>query len=133
VSISTLDPDLFADCVTDAPPMRVGDKRTAKIPHCLRDGPRRFSEPRVPLRGITPKVLTESLRAMECDGFLTRTARVEIPPRVEYELTPLGCTLFEPMAAHCGWSREHLAELHDSYDRRDRTGSSAVPPTGSMP
>ncbi|MFL6076943.1 MAG: winged helix-turn-helix transcriptional regulator [Mycobacteriales bacterium] len=104
-----LDPDMFAGCgPAGGVPMRIGDKWTAKIVTCLRDGPRRFSELRVPLRGITPKVLTESLRALERDGMVTRTAYPEIPARVEYELTDLGRSLFEPMAAQCAWAAEHL-------------------------
>jgi DNA-binding HxlR family transcriptional regulator len=100
---------MFAGCATGvAMPMRIGDKWTAKIVTCLRDGPRRFSELRVPLRGITPKVLTESLRALERDGMVTRTEYAENPPRVEYELTALGHSLFEPMAVHCAWAAEHL-------------------------
>ncbi|WP_345538807.1 helix-turn-helix domain-containing protein [Phytohabitans rumicis] len=106
-----LDPDMFAGCTTDSTPIRIGDKWTAKIITCLRDGPRRFSELQVPLGSVTPKVLTESLRAMCRDGLVTRTAYDEIPPRVEYELTPLGRSLLEPMAAGCAWNREHLAEL----------------------
>jgi DNA-binding HxlR family transcriptional regulator len=102
---------MFATCTTDNPPIRIGDKWTAKIIACLRDGPRRFSELQVPLRGITPKVLTESLRAMQRDGLLARTAYDERPPRVEYHLTPLGRTLLEPMAACCAWSEQHLSEL----------------------
>jgi DNA-binding HxlR family transcriptional regulator len=100
---------MFAGCApAGGAPMRIGDKWTAKIITCLRDGPRRFSELRVPLRGITPKVLTESLRALERDGMVTRTAYPEIPVRVEYELTALGRSLFEPMASQCAWTREHL-------------------------
>ncbi|MFI7107869.1 winged helix-turn-helix transcriptional regulator [Nonomuraea sp. NPDC050227] len=110
-----LDPDMFAACVHTAP-VRVGDKWTAKIIRCLEQGPRRFTELQVPLRGITPKVLTESLRAMERDGLLTRTAYAEIPPRVEYELTPLGRSLLAPMAAGCEWSRQHLSELIDARE-----------------
>jgi DNA-binding HxlR family transcriptional regulator len=102
---------MFADCATIAAPMRIGDKWTAKIIICLKTGTRRFSELQVPLRGITPKVLTESLRALERDGMITRTVYPEIPARVEYALTPLGRTLFEPMAAQCAWTREHLPEL----------------------
>ncbi|GFJ95919.1 hypothetical protein Prum_095610 [Phytohabitans rumicis] len=79
--------------------------------HLLAGRPRRFSELQVPLGSVTPKVLTESLRAMCRDGLVTRTAYDEIPPRVEYELTPLGRSLLEPMAAGCAWNREHLAEL----------------------
>jgi len=112
-----LDPDMF-DCCTDTPiPMRVGDKWAAKIITCLREGPRRFSELQAPLRGITPKVLTESLRAMERDGMITRTAYQEIPPRVEYELTDLGRSLFEPLDAQCAWTREHYEELRAARAR----------------
>jgi DNA-binding HxlR family transcriptional regulator len=105
---------MFATCATDNPPIRIGDKWTAKIITCLRDGPRRFSELQVPLRGVTPKVLTESLRAMQRDGLLTRTAYDERPPRVEYQLTPLGRTLLEPMAVSCAWSERHLPELRQA-------------------
>ncbi|MGI8331759.1 winged helix-turn-helix transcriptional regulator [Actinomadura scrupuli] len=111
-----LDPEMFAGCAPGPAPIRIGGKWTAKIISCLREGPRRFTELQVPLRGITPKVLTESLRAMERDGLITRSAYAEIPPRVEYELTPLGRTLLEPMAACCAWSRSHLPELLDARD-----------------
>ncbi|MEV4537072.1 helix-turn-helix domain-containing protein [Asanoa sp. NPDC049518] len=106
----TLDPDLFSDCTADRPLIRIGDKWTMKIIVCLRDGPRRFGELIVPLR-VTAKVLTESLRAMERDGLLTRTAYGENPPRVEYALTPLGRTLLEPLAAICAWTAAHQPEV----------------------
>jgi len=115
-----LDPDLFAECVPTPLPMRIGDKWTTKVLVCLRSGPRRFSELKVPLRGITPKVLTETLRALERDGMLTRTVHAEIPPRVEYELTPLGHTLFEPLAAQCAWTRANLPDLLDARDAYER-------------
>ncbi len=105
---------MFDDCSDETPLLRVGDKWTAKIITCLRTGPLRFSELQVPLHAITPKVLTASLRALERDGMITRTAYAEIPLRVEYALTPLGHTLFEPLAASCEWSRQHQAELLDS-------------------
>lgn len=105
---------MFAGCVPGRPPIQIGDKWTAKIIVCLQTGPRRFSELQVPLRAITPKVLTESLRAMERDGLITRTAYPEIPPRVEYELTALGRSLLEPMEAACAWNRAHLPELLDA-------------------
>ncbi|GAA0667766.1 helix-turn-helix domain-containing protein [Kitasatospora atroaurantiaca] len=98
-------------CPSRALPIRGGEKWSWKIMRCLEAGPRRFSELKVPLRGITPKVLAESLRALERDGVLTRTAYDENPPRVEYELTPLGRSLFGPMDAACAWAREHLDHL----------------------
>ena len=115
-----------AGCAPVNPPIRIGDKWTAKIIICLRGGPRRFSELQAPLANVTPKVLTESLRAMERDGLVTRTVYAEIPPRVEYELTPLGHSLPKPMAASCDWNREHLHELLDArraYEHRAPTPS----------
>ena len=102
---------MFANCDDRPTPPRIGDKWTAKLLICLRDGPRRFSELRVPLPRITAKVLTESLRAMERDGLITRTAYAEIPLRTEYELTALGRSLFEPMAAGCTWNSAHRGQL----------------------
>jgi DNA-binding HxlR family transcriptional regulator len=113
---------MFAECKPRTSPIRIGDKWTAKIIICLKDGVRRFSELQVPLHGITPKVLTESLRAMQRDGLITRTAYPQIPPRVEYELTPLGRSLLEPMAACCAWSSAHLSEVLDArqaHEHRD--------------
>ena len=119
-----LDPDLFANCTDERLPVQVGDKWTGKILVCLEQGPRRFSELRVPLAEVTPKVLTESLRAMERDGLLTRTPyEDEVPRRVVYELTALGRSLFEPMDAQCAWTRAHLAELRTA---RATAGSPAA-------
>lgn len=107
-----LDPELFDPlCPSGALPIRIGDKWTAMVAICLEGGPRRFGELRVPLRGITPKVLTETLRAMERDGLVTRTSYAEHPPRVEYALTPLGRSLFSLIAAARTWSRQHLPAL----------------------
>src|SRR3954465_1741749 len=116
---------MFVDCASEAVPMRVGAKWTAKIITCLRDGPRRFSELQVPLRGITPKVLTESLRALERDGMLTRTERPGTPAHVEYELTGLGRSLFEPLEAQCAWTRQHLADVVAARVTHDPEGGGA--------
>ncbi|WP_424531327.1 winged helix-turn-helix transcriptional regulator [Sphaerisporangium viridialbum] len=107
-----LDPDMFDPvCPSGAMPVQIGDKWTAMVVLCLEDGPRRFSEIKLPLRRVTPKVLTQTLRAMERDGLVTRTAYVEVPPRVEYELTPLGRTLLTLIAAARAWSHDHLPAL----------------------
>lgn len=110
-------------CPSRALPFQVGDKWTGMVVRCLEHGPRRFTDIRVPLRGVTSKVLAETLRAMERDGLLTRTAYPENPPRVEYELTPLGRSLLTLIEAARTWSDDHLAELlaarqaHDSPPR----------------
>lgn len=106
-----LTPGMFAGCDYDDVPIQVGDKWTARIITCLRDAPRRFGELRSALGPITAKVLTESLRALERDGMLERTAYDENPPRVEYALTELGRSLFAPLEARCEWNRKY----GDSY------------------
>ncbi|MER7928305.1 helix-turn-helix domain-containing protein [Streptomyces sp. NPDC096057] len=81
------------------------------VVRCLEGGPRRFTELRTPLKAVTPKVLSETLRAMQRDGLLTRTAYAENPPRVEYALTPLGRTLVPLLDAARAWSETHLPHL----------------------
>jgi DNA-binding HxlR family transcriptional regulator len=103
--------DMFDGCTDVDPPVRVGDKWTPKILRCLEDGPRRFTELRRPLRGVTAKVLTESLRAMERDGLVRRTPYDERPPRVEYRLTDLGRSLLAVQDVACAWTAAHLPEL----------------------
>jgi DNA-binding HxlR family transcriptional regulator len=60
-----------------------------------------------------------ALRAPERDGLVTRTAYAEIPPRVECELTPLGLTLGEPLAAIRDWAEAHTHEIIAARERRD--------------
>ena len=103
---------------------RIGDRWTALIVGVLEDGPRRFTEIRDAI-GITPKVLTQTLRALEGDGLVIRRAYPEIPPRVEYELTPLGLTLREPLGAIRAWAETHIHEIIAARERResDQSGS----------
>ncbi|MBY8871434.1 helix-turn-helix transcriptional regulator [Micromonospora sp. PLK6-60] len=108
-------------CPSAALPFRIGDKWTGMVVLCLEHGPRRFTELRVPLRTVTPKVLTETLRAMARDGLITRTSYDENPPRVEYALTPLGRSLLTLIEAARTWSRANMSELlaaRASFDSR---------------
>ncbi|MCF2530717.1 helix-turn-helix transcriptional regulator [Yinghuangia sp. KLBMP8922] len=103
---------MFAEgCPSSAVPIRIGEKWAGMVLVCLADGPRRFSELKVPLRGVTPKVLTETLRALERDGMITRTAYDEMPPRVEYALTDLGRSLFAMMHACREWAEANLPDV----------------------
>ncbi|MFD7668867.1 winged helix-turn-helix transcriptional regulator [Streptomyces sp. NPDC059788] len=119
-----LDPMMFSGCGPVPLHIRFGNKWTGKILACLKTGRRRFSELQVPLRGITPKVLAESLRGLERDGFIKRTTYPGVPLRVEYELTPLGFSLLEPMEAWCKWAEEHLPEVQNIHE--EATARSAV-------
>ena len=68
----------------------IGQKWTAVLVHDLSEGPRRFSELRDACTGISPRTLSERLRALEDEGIIARHSYAEAPPRVEYELTEKG-------------------------------------------
>ena len=112
-----LDPDMFDPiCPSRLVPFKLGDKWAALIIRCLEDGPRRFSELKVPLRSITSKVLTQSLRGLEQSGFIARTVYSGPMRQVEYQLTELGRSLLGPLNAVCEWTEEHWDELLDARD-----------------
>ena len=94
------------------------------------DGPRRFGELKRGV-GITAKVLTQTLRGLERDGLVDRTVYSEVPPRVEYALTPLGESLRGPLEAVREWADEHVHEVLAARDRYDEgtAASTARQPT----
>ncbi|WP_189221700.1 winged helix-turn-helix transcriptional regulator [Saccharothrix coeruleofusca] len=108
---------MFPSYCPSSVPVRIGDKWTGMVIRCLEGGPRRFGELRVPLRRVTPKVLTETLRAMERDGLVTRTAHDENPPRVVYELTGLGRGLLPLIDAVGTWCENNLDALLRARER----------------
>jgi DNA-binding HxlR family transcriptional regulator len=69
---------------------RIGDKWSVLAIMQLADGSRRFNELKRMIGGISQRMLTLTLRGLECDGHITRTVFPTIPPRVDYELTELG-------------------------------------------
>lgn len=95
----------------------LADKWTVLLVAALTGGPRRNGELQRQLQVISAKVLAESLRSLEGDGLVTRTVFPEVPPRVEYALTPLGRTLVEPLTALCRWAAAHLQEVEAARAR----------------
>lgn len=89
----------------------VSDKWKVLILYQLRDGKKRFNELRRSLQGVTQRVLTHQLRALEADGLVKRSVYAEVPPRVEYELTILGRTLIPILDQFESWARQHADEL----------------------
>ncbi|WP_039800149.1 winged helix-turn-helix transcriptional regulator [Nocardia araoensis] len=75
------------------------------------DGKLRFTELQQRIPGLTPKVLTQRLRQLERDGLVARTYHPEVPPRVEYEATPLARTLTPVFGSIVAWSSRHLGEV----------------------
>jgi DNA-binding HxlR family transcriptional regulator len=100
--------------------VRVADKWSMYVIHVLADaGPLRFSELRRRVDGVSQRMLTVTLRGLERDGLVHRTMYPEVPPRVEYALTPLGATLREIVRALIDWSGAHLAEVDAARARYD--------------
>jgi DNA-binding HxlR family transcriptional regulator len=85
----------------------------------LGDGTRRYHELLEDLEPISEKVLTQTLRAMERDGLVARRVHAEVPPRVEYALTPLGATLAPPLKALGSWSVTHGKRVEEARERFD--------------
>ena len=113
---------------------RIGDKWSLLIIATLDGPPMRFSQLRTRVVGISQRMLTRTLRNLERDGLVTRTAYPEVPPRVEYELTPTGRTLIGPALTLAEWavSYNHEIEEHQlAYDARgeDRPSRGAAPST----
>lgn len=98
---------------------RMGERWTPLIVEALHDGPLRFTQVRERVGGVTPKVLTQTLRSMEQDGFVSREVFAEVPPRVEYSLTDLGRSLLEPIAANRRWAEAHIADVIAARERWD--------------
>jgi DNA-binding HxlR family transcriptional regulator len=81
-------------------------------------GPLRFSRVLERVEGISQKVLTQALRTLERHGLITRTLYPQVPPRVEYELTPLGVDLLVQVLALWGWIRGRLPEFASAPNPR---------------
>ena len=88
----------------------------------LGDQTLRFGELRERIGGVAPKVLTQTLRALERDGLLTRHVYAEVPPRVEYTLTALGRSLSEPLAVVQDWAERNVSKVLAARDRADAVG-----------
>jgi DNA-binding HxlR family transcriptional regulator len=85
----------------------IGGKWKPLILWRLRSGVRRFGELQRLIPGVTRKVLTQHLRELERDGVVTRKVFGEVPPRVEYSLSPYGQTLRSLLGELCDWGKRH--------------------------
>jgi DNA-binding HxlR family transcriptional regulator len=111
---------LSGDCrAVSAVLARVGDKWSVLIVMLLGDGPKRFSEIKRAVGGISQRMLTLTLRGLERDGLVSRTVFPTVPPRVDYELTDLGRSLRPPVAALGRWALGHQHEIEAARQRFD--------------
>jgi DNA-binding HxlR family transcriptional regulator len=102
---------------------KVGDKWTIFVVLSLDllGGRARFSELERGIPGISQRMLSATLKALERDGLVTRELFPEVPPRVEYEMTEMGRSLLPPMQGLVDWTKmnwEHVRESQTKFDAR---------------
>ena len=83
------------------------------------DGPTRYGALRRAIRDVSDKMLIQQLKELEADGLVKRTDYGEIPPRVDYSLTPLGFSLAKALVQLCTWGVENMAEVTRVFARRE--------------
>ncbi|MGV1868825.1 winged helix-turn-helix transcriptional regulator [Rhizobium sp. VS19-DR96] len=86
-------------------------------------GPTRYGALRRAVRDVSGKMLIQQLKELEADGLVKRTDYKEIPPRVDYGLTPLGRSLAEALVPLCSWGTENMAEVARVFAERDALNS----------
>jgi DNA-binding HxlR family transcriptional regulator len=109
------------DCPSRQVLDRIGDAWSVLIVGSLAGGSLRYTELAQRIPGVSPKMLTQTLRALERDGLVTRTVHAVVPPRVDYALTSLGRSLLGLVVALQDWAETHIGdviEARESYDAR---------------
>lgn len=103
---------------------QIGDKWSILILFALVDGPDRFNSLKSRIEGISQRMLTQTLRDLERDGFVLRTVFAQVPVKVEYELTDLGRGLSAAVWKLVSWADEHHLEIRKARLRYDEDNQS---------
>jgi len=104
--------DVYEDrCPTRLVLDRIADKWALLILNRLRSETIRFNQLRRDIKGISQKVLSQTLKRLERDGLIARRVHATVPVTVEYALTPLGRTLTETVAALAHWAESNIEEV----------------------
>ena len=106
-----------SDCGLDVALMVMGGKWKALILYHLRSGPRRFGDLKRLVAGISEKVLIQQLRELAAAEVLVRRDYQQVPPKVDYTMTPFGMTLVETLRPLCAWGVEHRARVEAMSSR----------------
>jgi DNA-binding HxlR family transcriptional regulator len=110
--MSRIQPNVFnANCDSRQVLALLADRWSMLVIYALSLGVRRHGELKRMIGGISQKMLTQTLRALERDGIVRRRPYAVVPPRVEYTLTPLGKTLLNPLRSICRWAERHLPQV----------------------
>ena len=106
-------------CGLDATLRVISGKWKPLVLYFLLQGPNRYGELKRAVRGVSDKVLIQQLKELEADGILIRTDYKEVPPRVDYTLTPLGRSLAVALEPLCTWGTQNMAEVARIFAERD--------------
>ncbi|WP_039794310.1 winged helix-turn-helix transcriptional regulator [Nocardia araoensis] len=109
----------IAECPTRQLLDRISDKWVSLVLTALADGPLRYGELSRIIAGVSPKMLTQTLRGLERDGLVERRITAEVPVRVDYELTPLGHSLQPVMSAVKAWAEARMEDVVAARERYD--------------
>lgn len=112
-------------CGLDATLRIIAGKWKPLIVYFLAQAPNRYGELRRAVRGVSDKMLIQHLKELEADGIVKRTDHQEVPPRVDYTLTPLGHSLAEALAPLCSWGTDNMAEVTRVFAERESWARSA--------
>ncbi|MGK9232220.1 helix-turn-helix transcriptional regulator [Inquilinus limosus] len=107
-------------CGLDATLRVVAGKWKPLILYFLLQGPTRYGELKRAVRGVSDKVLIQQLKELEADDLIVRTDYKEVPPRVDYALTPLGLSLTKALEPLCTWGTENMAEVARVLAQREK-------------
>jgi DNA-binding HxlR family transcriptional regulator len=106
-------------CGLDATLHIISGKWKPLVLFFLRDGSKRYGELKRVVQGVSDKVLIQQLKDLEADRVLVRTDYKEVPPRVDYALTPLGHSLAAAIVPLCTWGTENAAEMAGIFAEQD--------------
>ena len=106
-------------CGLDATLRIISGKWKPLILFFLRNGPKRYGELKRLIPGVSDKVLIQQLKDLEADHVLARNDYKEVPPRVDYTLTPLGGSLADAIVPLCTWGTENITELASIFAKRN--------------
>jgi DNA-binding HxlR family transcriptional regulator len=131
-------PDVFQwdareDCGVRQILCRIADKWSLLVISLLEEHTMRFGQLRREIDGISQRMLTVTLRNLERDGLIYRKVFPEIPPRVEYRLSPLGCTLIDTIQSLVRWADEHQEQIAHAREAFDAGDLLATPTQGTAP
>ena len=116
-----IDVNTLPACPVETTLTLISDKWKILIVRDLLTGTKRFSELRRSIGHISQKVLTSNLRQMEADGLVHREVYPEVPPRVEYALTPRGESLMPHLVSLIGWALENFDAIISDRNSRQAT------------